>query len=62
MRLTDNTILVTGALAASAARLQRLFTRATPEVKRGRARTPVNTTPTSFRLWCEEVLKPAVFG
>ena len=28
MRLTDNTILVTGALAASAARLQRLFTRA----------------------------------
>ena len=28
MRLTDNTILVTGALPASAARLQRLFTRA----------------------------------
>jgi uncharacterized protein YbjT (DUF2867 family) len=25
-------------------------------------RTPENTTPTSFRLWCEEVLKPAVFG
>ncbi|MBC7769356.1 MAG: NAD(P)H-binding protein [Phycisphaerales bacterium] len=25
-------------------------------------RTPENTTPTSFRQWCEEALKPAVFG
>lgn len=25
-------------------------------------RTPENTTPTSFRPWCEEVLKPAVLG
>ena len=25
-------------------------------------RTPNNTTPTSFRQWCEEVLKPAVLG
>ncbi len=25
------------------------------------ARTPGNSTPTSFRQWCEEVLKPAVF-
>ena len=25
-------------------------------------RTPGNTTPTSFRQWCEEVLKPAVLG
>jgi uncharacterized protein YbjT (DUF2867 family) len=25
-------------------------------------RTPENTTPTSFRQWCEEVLKPAVRG
>ena len=25
-------------------------------------RTPENTTPTSFRQWCEEVLKPAVQG
>jgi uncharacterized protein YbjT (DUF2867 family) len=24
------------------------------------ARTPVNSTPTSFRQWCQEVLKPAV--
>jgi hypothetical protein len=24
------------------------------------ARTPGNSTPTSFRQWCEEVLKPAV--
>jgi hypothetical protein len=23
-------------------------------------RTSENTTPTSFRAWCEEVLKPAV--
>lgn len=25
-------------------------------------RTPQNTTPTSFRQWCEEALKPAVLG
>jgi len=25
-------------------------------------RTPENTTPTSFRQWCEEVLKPAFLG
>jgi len=25
-------------------------------------RTPENTTPTSFRQWCEEVLKPSVLG
>jgi uncharacterized protein YbjT (DUF2867 family) len=25
-------------------------------------RTPENSTPTSFRHWCEEVLKPAVLG
>jgi uncharacterized protein YbjT (DUF2867 family) len=25
-------------------------------------RTAENTTPTSFRQWCEEALKPAVFG
>ncbi|MDB5553894.1 MAG: NAD-dependent epimerase/dehydratase family protein [Rhizobium sp.] len=28
----------------------------------GETRTPENTTPTSFRQWCEEVLKPAVAG
>jgi hypothetical protein len=26
----------------------------------GVQRTPQNSTPTSFREWCEEVLKPAV--
>jgi hypothetical protein len=25
-------------------------------------RTPGNTTPTSFRQWCEEVLKPVVLS
>jgi hypothetical protein len=25
-------------------------------------RTPESTTPTSFRQWCEEVLKPAILG
>ena len=25
-------------------------------------RTPENTTPTSFRQWCEEILKPAILG
>jgi hypothetical protein len=25
-------------------------------------RTPENTTPTTFRQWCEEVLEPAVQG
>jgi uncharacterized protein YbjT (DUF2867 family) len=28
----------------------------------GVQRTPQNSTPTSFRQWCEEVLKPAVLG
>jgi uncharacterized protein YbjT (DUF2867 family) len=28
----------------------------------GEARTGQNTTPTSFRQWCEHVLKPAVIG
>ncbi|WP_317202295.1 NAD(P)H-binding protein [Janthinobacterium sp.] len=26
------------------------------------SRAPDNTTPTSFRQWCEEILKPAVLG
>lgn len=25
-------------------------------------RTPESTTPTTFRQWCEEVMKPAVLG
>jgi hypothetical protein len=25
-------------------------------------RTPESTTPTSFRQWCEDVLKPAVLA
>jgi hypothetical protein len=25
-------------------------------------RTPESTSPTSFRQWCEEVLKPAILG
>jgi hypothetical protein len=28
----------------------------------GVQRTPQNSTPTSLRQWCEEVLKPAVLG
>jgi uncharacterized protein YbjT (DUF2867 family) len=28
----------------------------------GVPRTPENTTPTSFRTWCEQVLRPAVLG
>jgi uncharacterized protein YbjT (DUF2867 family) len=28
----------------------------------GEQRTPQTTTPTSFRAWCEDVLKPAVLG
>jgi len=28
----------------------------------GVRRTPENTTPTSFRQWCEDTLKPAVLG
>jgi uncharacterized protein YbjT (DUF2867 family) len=28
----------------------------------GEARTPQSSTPTSFRQWCDEVLKPAVLG
>lgn len=29
---------------------------------RAQPRTPESTTPTGFRQWCEEVLKPAVAG
>ena len=28
----------------------------------GVPRTSENTTPTSFRQWCEDILKPAVLG
>jgi hypothetical protein len=28
----------------------------------GIERTPENTTPTSFRQWCEDVLRPALLG
>jgi hypothetical protein len=28
----------------------------------GVERTPDNTTPTSFRQWCEGVLRPAILG
>jgi uncharacterized protein YbjT (DUF2867 family) len=28
----------------------------------GEPRTPESTTPTTFRQWCEEVLKPAIFS
>jgi hypothetical protein len=28
----------------------------------GVERTPENTTPTSFRRWCEEVLRPAILN
>jgi hypothetical protein len=31
-----------------------------PDLDTGVQRTPENSTPTSFRDWCEEVLKPAV--
>jgi len=31
-------------------------------IDNGVRRTPENSTPTSFRQWCEEVLKPAVLG
>ncbi|WP_139793282.1 hypothetical protein [Ensifer aridi] len=26
------------------------------------SRTPANSTPTSFREWCETVLKPTILG
>ncbi|CAN7652271.1 hypothetical protein LJR219_005163 [Phenylobacterium sp. LjRoot219] len=26
------------------------------------SRTPMSSTPTSFRQWCEDTLKPAVLG
>ena len=31
-------------------------------IDNGVQRTPENSTPTSFRQWCDEVLKPAVVG
>lgn len=39
-----------------------LFTEIDQGIYNAEPRTPQSTTPTSFRQWCEEVLKPAVLA
>ena len=48
-----------GASEAAADGLLEMFAAKDAGLDNGEARTPENTTPTSFRQWCEEVLKPA---
>ena len=51
-----------GASEAAADGLVEMFIAKDQGLDNGEARTPENTTPTSFRRWCEEVLKPAFAG
>jgi uncharacterized protein YbjT (DUF2867 family) len=52
--------LQAGASPSVAQWLIDMFTAAQSDPHGGESRTPANTTPTSFRQWCTEVLKPAV--
>lgn len=52
--------LQAGASAAVAAWLVGMYTVADQDPHGSVARTPENTTPTSFRQWCQDVLGPAV--
>ncbi len=51
-----------GASEAAADGLVEMFAAKDQGLDNGEVRTPENTTPTSFRQWCEEVLKPAFAG
>ena len=48
-----------GASAAFAEGLAEMFAAKNNGLDKSEPRTPENTTPTTFQLWCEEVLKPA---
>jgi uncharacterized protein YbjT (DUF2867 family) len=48
-----------GASEAFAQALMDMYTAKDDGIDNAEPRTPENTTPTTFRQWCEEVLKPA---
>jgi uncharacterized protein YbjT (DUF2867 family) len=56
-RLTEH-----GASAAMAQGMVDMMVAKNNGLDNAEPRTPESTTPTSFRQWCEEVLKPAVLG
>lgn len=49
-----------GATEEMAQSLVDMFAAKDNDLDRSERRTPENTTPTTFRQWCEEVLKPAL--
>jgi uncharacterized protein YbjT (DUF2867 family) len=49
-----------GATAAVAQAMMRMFAAKDDGLDNAEPRTQENTSPTSFRQWCEEVLKPAM--
>jgi uncharacterized protein YbjT (DUF2867 family) len=56
------TLMQHGMTAAWAQGLIDMATAVDHGIYNAEPRTPQSTTPTSFRQWCEEVLKPAVFA
>ena len=53
-------MLVAGASPAMAAAMADMATAKDHGLDEGVVRTPGNSTPTTFRQWCTEVLRPAV--
>jgi hypothetical protein len=56
------TLMQHGMSEASAQSLVDLLTEVDQGLYNAEPRTPQSTTPTSFRQWCEEVLKSAVLS
>jgi uncharacterized protein YbjT (DUF2867 family) len=55
-------MLQLGASEAFAQSLMDMLAAKDNDLDRTEPRTPENTTPTSFRQWCQDVLKPAFFS
>ena len=53
-------LMAHGASVAMAQNLMNLYAAIDDGLYNHEPRAPQNTTPTSFRKWCEEVLKPAL--
>jgi hypothetical protein len=51
-----------GSSAAFAESLVDMFAEVGQGLYKAEPRTPETTTPSTFRQWCEEVLRPAVGG
>ena len=59
-RTFEATLMQHGMSRAWAQRLVHRMARVDQGLYNGEPRTPQSTTPTSFRQWCEDVLKPAL--